>query len=162
MRLHTNTLTLDDITRATRAAGMRGVYADAMRNGSRTHRIGWEVKLTGTSSRRPNTGHGGSEPFGGEHAATWDEWGMFLAALFAIDPAMIVGTVKRPIYAGADHFHAATADRYRILTAPYQHGGGGHKWEWAGDGLACTMCEATRPRFVDPAPYLEALATVTA
>jgi hypothetical protein len=158
MRIHSDVLTARDIYAATTAAGMHGVYAETMAHGSRSHRAAFEVKLTGNSSRRPNPGTGGRY-VDGDHAATWDEWGMFLAALFTVDPAAIVGTVARPTYAGREHFHAVTGNRFRTLTAPYQHGGGGHRWDWdtVNGGQLCTSCEATMAR-VDAAPYLAALA----
>ncbi len=43
-----------------------------------------------------------------EYAATYDEWGYWLAALFAIDPEMLAGNYK-----GVDSFHALTKGAYR-------------------------------------------------
>lgn len=164
MRIHTNVLTTSDIHRATTAAAMRGVDAETMTHGSRSHARSIDVTLTGTSTRRPNPGQGGHYR-SDDHAATWDEWGMFLAALFAIDPAAIVGTVRSPIYAGADHFHAVTADRFESLTAGQQHGGAGHRWGWSQAlGNVCERpnngkpCDAEMHR-IPAAQYLDALKT---
>lgn len=144
MRIHTSdAITAQILYAATSAAGMTGVDVDASRHGSRTHAQAWEVSLTGTSSRRPNPGTGGNYP-SDLHAATWDEWGMFLAALYAVDPQMRAGGAKHPTYTSAEDFHAVTRDRYRVLTAPYQHGGGGHRWESDGEAMWCTSCEAER------------------
>lgn len=106
-----------------------GVDVDVAARGSRSHVRSLDVYLTGTSSRRPNNrgAHGGYD-----YAATWDEWGMFLARLYAADPAMVAGTVARPIYANAEHFRWATAGRFDTLTPAQQHGGVGHRWEYDG------------------------------
>lgn len=141
MRLHASAdVTAQTIQAATTAAGMRGVHATATRHGSRTHAQAWEVSLTGTSSRRPNSGRGGAD--GDDYAATWDEWGMFLAALYAVDPTMRAGSGKHPAYVNAEDFHAITRGRFLSLTAPYQHGGGGHRWERVSDVATCKTCEA--------------------
>lgn len=141
MRLHSSTLTRDDIAAATRAAGMTGVHAEISTHGSRVAARGFEVKLFGTSPRMPNTGRYGGGRYGGDTAATWDEWGMFLAALFDLDPAMIVGPGGRPAYADAAAFHAATCDRYRELTADRQHRT--HRWQSNGAGWQlCAGCDA--------------------
>lgn len=141
MRLHTDILAPSDIYRAVTAAGMTGVHVEATRHGSRARDHAFEVHLTGTSSRRPNGGNYGA---GAGYAATWDEWGMFLAALFELDPQAIAGTPGRPTYASGETFHAATWDRFKSLTAPHQHGGSGHKW--TRDGYSpwqeCDSCEA--------------------
>lgn len=143
MRLHTDRLAPSDVHRATTAAGMTGVFAVVTVHGSRSRARGLEVKLTGTSSRRPNSGGCGA---GGDYAATWDEWGMFLAALYELDPEMIAGSPSRPAYASRAAFHAATHGRFLTLTADAQHGRAGHKWGPSGDGnrarRECTTCDA--------------------
>lgn len=147
MRLHTNHLTASDafgavfgtlaryyyggnlptdLTIGTGLLKMSGVRVDVMAHGSRSHTRSLEVKLTGTSGRRPNPGTGGRYPTD-DHAATWDEWGMFLTRLYDADPAMVCGSVSRPIYAGAEHFNWATGNRYNDLTPEDQH-----RWEHAG------------------------------
>lgn len=144
MKLHSDILTMTDIAVATRAHGMTGVYADTEFAGSRSREFAFVVHLTGTSSRRPNGGTRGAD-HSDDYAATWDEWGMFLAALYRVDPQMLAGgSAGRPTYASAEAFHAATGDRFETLTAPYQHGAGGHQWEAVGDGTqACKSCSAT-------------------
>lgn len=133
MRLHTNTLTTADVYAAVAGRSvvtdgpLPGVTVDVMAHGSRSHTRSLEVRLTGTSGRRTNAGNRGA---GDDYAASWDEWGMFLARLFDADPNMIVGTVGRPIYAGGEHFNWATGNRYVALTPEDQHRN--HKWEHAG------------------------------
>jgi hypothetical protein len=105
MRIHTDKITFADLYRAAvnvTAHRHATVYVDGLTlHASRSRRAAWEVKLTGdgTHSRR--------------RAATWDQWGWFLAHLFDVDPEMIVGTPGRPTYASADDFHARTDDKFR-------------------------------------------------
>lgn len=138
MRIHTDKLTAADIHRATTAAGMRGVCADVREAGSRSRARRFDVSLTGTSTRRTNPGTSGYH-YRDDYAATWDEWGMFIQDLFNIDPDAIIGQ-----YQSKNHFEEVTYDRYIHLTAPYQHGGGGHTWRRNPDtGVSeCAFCEA--------------------
>jgi len=129
MRLHSDIITRDDIYEATQEAGKNVVFAEVTEHGSRARRRAFEVKLTGTSSRRPNSGKHGAGDLD-DRAATWDEWGMFLADLFGADPDMIVGTPGRPVYDGAVNFHLATVYRFMYLTPDRQHKN--HKWNNTG------------------------------
>ena len=124
MRLHTDVLTFSDIENATRASGMTGVHAHVTEHGSRARKRAFNVYLTGNSPRRPNSSSGNYAY--DDHAATWDEWGMFFAALYEIDPNMIAGQSGRPTYDGAYSFYAATDGRFEWLTADDQHKT--HKW----------------------------------
>lgn len=133
MRIYTDTLTADDVTAAATSRGMRRVVATLEPRGARKRARAFDVHLTGTSSRRPNDGHGNGSHAG--YAATWDEWGMFLATLYEADPDMIAHP-----YTGAAHFHAATCGRFATLTAPYQHGGGGHRWQYV-EALERHVCD---------------------
>ena len=126
MRLHSDTLTRDDVYNATHAAQMTGVKADATQHGSRSKARAFEVHLTGTSFRRPNSGGWGATTDDDTHAATWDEWGMFLNYLYSIDPNMIVGSPGRPTYADLYDFDATTTSRFMFLEASEQHRN--HKW----------------------------------
>lgn len=105
------------------AAGQleRGMYFDKCAvSGSRTHERGIDVhlaidtKTAGSKRRRPNPGTGG---FGGfteydPWAATWDEWGWFLARVFAADP-----NAHTAYDAGAAAFHARTAGKFAPVSA---------------------------------------------
>lgn len=134
------------------SAGIAGVHVDDLTaHGSRSHVRSLNLYLFGTSYHRPN----GREYGPDEYAATWDEWGIVLARLFTVDPDAIVGSVKRPTYAGAAHFHWATDDRYRTLTPDAQHKR--HRWTWGGDAgnattgrvysmHACEGCDAVMRR----------------
>ena len=124
MRLHTD-LTAAEVRHLTPQAKAAVLIDGMTEHRSRTGKArGLEVKLTGTSNRARNDGSG-------EAAATWDEWGIFLAALYEADPGMIVGgSLERAIYRDGDDFHWKTGDRYRTLTGADQHRQ--HRWtrEW--------------------------------
>jgi hypothetical protein len=76
----------------------------------RVRRYGWDVALhNATSKRHHNTGTHGA---GDEGAATYDDYGRFIAALFAIDP-----NARIAYYDGADDFHVKTAGKYRQQSA---------------------------------------------
>lgn len=87
------------------------VSARYSEHSSRTHPRAFEIQLFGDSSRGPNSGFYGMDNYG-DKAATWDQWGMFLSALFEVDPAARVGGAKNPIYIDRDHFHWSTGGRY--------------------------------------------------
>jgi hypothetical protein len=120
--------------------------------GSRSRNHGWLIALSGTSRRLTNSGKYGA---GDVHAATWDEWGLFLGALYAIDPDMLVGSAKWPIYHNADHFHWATADRFNEAEPSYIEGNThrNHRWQHTGTSVtgayetcSCKGCQALRRR----------------
>lgn len=134
MKIHSDVLTYDNISDATHAAGMTGVYADIIERGSRSRTKGFDVKLTGTSNRNQNPGTGRNRDV--EKAATWDEWGMFINALYQIDDDAIVGPYK-DLY----DFESKTVGRFESLTAPYAHGN--HRWEYVSPRhFQCKDCEA--------------------
>jgi uncharacterized glyoxalase superfamily metalloenzyme YdcJ len=87
MRIHADHATATDIRRAARYVALTGrgsVHLDTLtEHRSRSRRRAFEVKLTGSNPRRnaSNTGQ----------AATWDEWGWFLAALYSVDAGIIAG-----------------------------------------------------------------------
>ena len=128
MRIHSNTLTYSDLAGATK--GMYVSFTTCDQRGSRKRARAFEVKLSGSSSFRQ---HGGDE-----QAATWDEWGIFLGRLFALDPEMTTSA-----YATAEDFHYETADRFNYpggLEAGDQHKR--HKWNPNGDYTASCNCGA--------------------
>jgi hypothetical protein len=96
MHVHTNTLDVGDLADILRATGLaaRGVYLDDERggpNGATSHRSRsharrltfYLVATPGYGRRWANSGHKGA---GTDKAATYDEWGVFLAELFTRDP----------------------------------------------------------------------------
>lgn len=81
--------------------------------------------------------------------------GVLLANLFAIDPDMVVGSVKHPTYDGAEHFHRLTDGRFLDVETlddlPDFHGD--HTFRYRPDlGFlssavsACTKCSALQVR----------------
>lgn len=130
MRIHTDILTHADIVSAVRAAGIetapnvrtvRLSVEGVKHHRSRSRARAFAVKLHGSSSRQTQDGAG--------PAASYDEWGIFLAALFAIDPEAIAGP-----YDGAEFFHWTTANRFHSMTArdlrdlDNSQCRGGHRW----------------------------------
>lgn len=72
----------------------------------RVRKHGWDIQLGREGSRRQfNSGsHGASGETG---AASWDDYGNFLAALFELDPHIRAG-----YYDGRTNFHQRTRFRY--------------------------------------------------
>jgi hypothetical protein len=129
MRLHTNTITSRDLYAAAAAAGVR--FGRLEEHGSRSRARAWDFTLTGSSPYRPNPGgrwaRDDYDP--GAHAATWDEWGIFLAHLFDVDPdAHATGN-----YQSREHFRWCTGGRFDTLTPAGQHHR--HRWEYTGESV---------------------------
>lgn len=107
MKIHSNILTEQDIREAVPAGcylaghyAKDGVtWASVHREGSRKRQNGFTVRLSGSSK---STMH--SLP---DKAATWDEWGIFIAELFRRDPDAVCGR-----YASYDDFISKTRDEY--------------------------------------------------
>lgn len=97
MRIHSNTLTRQDIYEAAREAGVRVTRLEDF--GSRSHGHAHEVILSGSSPFRQM----GKQDF----AATWDEWGHFLAFLFNIEEFIKAGP-----YTSRFVFHERTKGMY--------------------------------------------------
>lgn len=154
MRFHTDTLTYLDL----REAALKALaYLDASdEHGSRKRDHAWEVKLTGHSRRRPNGGTYGSSSGIDDHAATWDQWGVFIAELFARDNKMTT-----TYYASAEEYAHRTGDRFGAPTVTMDSTGyverfvsagwpedahGDHTFRASGrHGVsACTKCSAVQ------------------
>jgi hypothetical protein len=149
MRLHTDDLHPLLLRKAATLAGV--TFTKFEQRGSRSRERAFDVILSGSSSRNQNMG-------GQDKAATWDEWGIFLATLYTVDPAMTAGQN----YECADHFHWVTGDRYRTLTLAEQHAN--HKWEFSGETATgaymvheCGKCGAIR-RFLHHQTWAEFVA----
>jgi hypothetical protein len=115
MRVHTD-LTRDQVRNLTR--GVPGVFFHHLSEcGSQSRARAFKLVLSGTSPRRGQSTIGDSEYY----AATWDQWGIVLGALFEADPDARVAQV----YEGADDFHWQTSDRFngqQITPCPQ------HRW----------------------------------
>ena len=99
---------------ATTAGGMSGVsliFCD--QKGSRSREHAWNFRLDGETSNRSLNFAPDGESW--RKAATWDEWGIFLNALFQQDPLAITRE-----YRGLRDFQAATGNRFDELVAAEQ------------------------------------------
>lgn len=113
MRIHTDTLTADDLTDAAKLAGCRVESVREHRSTARNRAYEFVISGHGT--------HGGAYgrmPFA---VGSWDDYGIVLAELFRRDPRAVVGTPGRPTYDGVTDFHQETAHRYRTLTPDQAH-----------------------------------------
>lgn len=147
MRIHTNDpdAVLDTIHGTTRK--MHGVSANITKHGSRSRTGAIELKLTGTSNRRVNAGTARNiDRFNLPYAATYDEWGVVLAAIFEADPDAFAGSAKNPVYRDFDHFHYATGARFDSGGLP-EDTHQDHRWEFVAPGeFACGSCSAVKCR----------------
>lgn len=136
MRLHTDKITGLDIYNA--AKDLPGVVVAYTDHGSRSHDHAFEVRLEGNGTR---AGYATKDHQG----ATWDEWGVFIARLYQVDPNALWGSAKHPVYDGADNFHYLTADRFYDGTMPTDTHPR-HKWEYQGgyQNFACKKCSAEK------------------
>jgi|tagenome__1003787_1003787.scaffolds.fasta_scaffold20914069_3 hypothetical protein len=108
--------------------------------GSRSHTRAFNVTLTGGSARLPNGGRSHRYVYGkpNVHAATWDQWGVFLGAIFDADPY-----AKMTYYADADDFHWQTDGRFEKGWPEDAHGD--HKWEVGVPFMqTCKRCSAVK------------------
>lgn len=119
MRIHTNNLTRADLVTALEAEIKAGRIADAVTFKVRTeHRStvrarSYEVQLESFEpGQGRRVGNSGSYGAGDNYAATFDEWGFFLAALFRVEKGLLVGTPRNPIYDGSDDFDDRTGMTY--------------------------------------------------
>lgn len=144
MRIHTNLITGVDIYAATH--NLPGVTVTATEHGSRSHARAFEVRLEGNGSHR-NSGRYGADT--AEQAATWDEWGAFLSALYEIDPNALWGSQKHPVYRDRAHYHYLTNWRFIEDVDPGFLPSDTHKrhnWQWDASGAQCSKCSARQMR----------------
>jgi hypothetical protein len=96
VKIHTDTITADDVKRCARGEGMYVI--DGIREGaSRTHARGLTFYLASPKGRRASA-HDSLH-----RAASYDQWGWFFSALFELDPDGKLGP-----YDGHDDFHNKT------------------------------------------------------
>lgn len=106
MRLHSNVITMSDIHKALNECITAGTIAPQVnfkaltRHNSQSHANAFEVQLE-AASRKPGDGRraGNSGSYGAMdgsngYAATYDEWGWVMAALYSIDPDAVWGSVR--------------------------------------------------------------------
>ena len=121
MRIHSDLLFITDLDRAMENAEHKAPNVTLHVIGShssRSHKKAYEVALRGHGARHtrpPNTGFRGG-PSTGERAASRDDWGWFMAEVFARDPGAWFGPYKT--YNG---FHRATDGKYHVSMGGFQH-----------------------------------------
>lgn len=112
MKLHSDKLSTTDIREALATARRKGRVVGGIElltleeKGSRTRANGFEVRLgstyqDGIHKRKTNDNSG-------NYAATWDEWGWFIAELFMKDNDLVFGSYK-----SLEDFHEQT--RYAFV-----------------------------------------------
>jgi hypothetical protein len=114
MKIHTDYLTYIDLCDALRVAGLPELYLEHTAHGSRSRHHAFNVNLSsdagrdrnGRKRRLENSGQYGA---GYNFAATYDEWGYWLAELFERDPDMTA-----TYYKSREDFHAQTGGKYRV------------------------------------------------
>lgn len=102
MRLHTR-LTPVELYSVFGAHSAADVHLEHTRHGSRSHDHAFEVSLTGYGARHTRAKNTGTSASSRERAATWSDWGRFLAGVFERDPS-----AKCAYYANAEDYHAKT------------------------------------------------------
>jgi hypothetical protein len=123
MRLHSNTLTVRDIETALQQCKHDGtvdgfvqfetfdVRKSQSRNSGFEIQLGWYgTKQPGDGRRWKNTGNRGANSEGnayGVYAATYDEWGYFIAELFRLDSDLTFGHYK-----SLEVFNSMTKNQY--------------------------------------------------
>lgn len=128
MKLHSNILTESDVRDALERAKKRGhvdrltVFDVLDAKGSRTRKNAFEVhlewigdKVKGDGRRWTNSGKRGADSYDngrGTYAATYDEWGWFIAELFDKDENAVFGHYK-----GMDSFNSQTKHAYELTYA---------------------------------------------
>lgn len=107
MRIHTFMTEAELADALGRARREAGVYTLKQKGyASRSHRLAFEILLSGDSPYSTNSGRYGASNEG--QAAAWDQWGIFLAVMFEADPMIKVTGA----YRNAAHFHHVTGGRF--------------------------------------------------
>lgn len=118
MKVYSDTLTPADFAHALQGAQAAGLIGPSVflaeldekpaRKAARLYvvQLAAVSKMPGEKRRRVNTGSTGA---GDVFAATWDEWGYFMAEVFARDESAVFGP-----YDGVDSFREMTKGAYGI------------------------------------------------
>jgi hypothetical protein len=127
MRIHTSAC-INHFRAAARCAGVS--FERLEHHGSRSDLQAFDVVLNGS---------GRNHPWGRDYqAATWDEWGMFLAEVFNYDPNAKAGNA----YIGRSDFRDKTCNRFDTLTPRHQHRN--HRWSHGTPRYQSCACGAER------------------
>jgi hypothetical protein len=121
MRIHSDKITEQDIRTALETEVKAGRIARTVTfktlstHKSKSHAAAFEVqleswgKVDGDGRRAGNSGSYGA---GEDYAATYDEWGWLLAALYRVDIWAVCGSPNSPVYADGDSFNERTGFTY--------------------------------------------------
>lgn len=136
MRIHSNELTMSDF--ADVVTDLDGVTVTVTQHGSRSHARAFEVRLRGNGRTGGQWGNTDAP------SATWDEWGVFLGRLYAIDPYMMCGNAKAPVYLDRDDFDYQTDYRFDGGVIP-EDTHVKHFWDFVDRYTqSCPKCSAVR------------------
>lgn len=119
MKIHANWISPNDIHQALRSAIEARLIDETVGfvqftpDGSRSHRNAWLIQL-GTYDNilrdgGKRTRKGGVNDAGRLYAATYQEWGWLIAALFSLEHDAKIGH-----YDNADDFHEKTKNQFRL------------------------------------------------
>ena len=135
MIIRSNQISRQDVGNAAQAAGVNFIDTNALHDVGwfqpireftpKAYQYGYEVFLTGSS---PYAAAHQSRDGYGEKAATWDEWGVFIAFLYEIDPAARIGH-----YTGRENFRQVTGEEVRRIAtwhAPDGYQARSHRGPW--------------------------------
>lgn len=144
MKIHSDKITLLDLYAAAEVARVEMEYT---RHGSRCRALSFDVRLTGESRRRPNR-----TLYSDEYAATWDQWGVFLAVLFDTDPDMLCGSSEKyAAYKDRTDFQVKTNGRFTKIGGGWTDywpadAHGDHRFKFVGVPCEqkCTKCSAVQ------------------
>jgi hypothetical protein len=123
MKLHSDYLKENDVFMALRNTRDSGLMQDTIGftqfafEGSRSHRVGYLIQLgtydqimeDGKKRHYKNSGYSGADSDSSLWAATYDEWGWFISAIFTLDP-----DAKFGYYKNAKHFHEMTKSKFEL------------------------------------------------
>jgi hypothetical protein len=134
MKLYANEIAEKEIMDAALQAGAS--VEKLIVNRGRRYARSFDVILSGSGARRSQWRDQEVQ------AATWDEWGIFMARLFDHEPEMRIGP-----YRDRDHFRWSTGERYDDLEPAEQHKI--HRWRYSWHDYhmqvqECDHCEAVR------------------
>jgi hypothetical protein len=108
MRIHTDTVRIGGLYKAldlVEAQAPDVTLENVSQHASRSHRYAFEVALRGHGERHTKRPNGSSDGY----AATYDDWGWFLAALYDVDPSIKAGPYK-----GRTDFNVKTNNAYML------------------------------------------------
>ena len=108
MRVHTNNLTEADLHKALTNADVTDVELRILgKHGSQKFDRAYEVALRGRGTRHTKAPQTKITNADKEYAATYDDWGWFIAATYDLDSEARFGP-----YRDYDDFHAQTKHKY--------------------------------------------------